>query len=35
VGHRAPDAPAQPAAVDSRRKGTHDVVHRGAWGVHA
>jgi len=35
VGHRAPDAPAQPVAVDERRKGTHDVVHRGAWGVHA
>jgi len=35
VGHRSPEAPPQPAAVDARRKGTADVVHRGTWGAHA
>ena len=34
VGHRAPDTPAQPAAVDERRRGAELVVHRGQFGVH-
>ena len=32
VGHRAPDAPPQSAAVDARRRAADDVIHRGHWG---
>jgi nitroreductase len=35
VGHRAPETPAQPAAVDQRRRGAESVVHRGQFGTHS
>ena len=35
VGHRAPETPAQPAAVEERRRGVGSVVHRGQFGVHS
>jgi nitroreductase len=35
VGHRAPDTPAQSAAVDARRREARSVIHRGRFGVHA
>lgn len=35
IGHRSPDTPEQPAAVEERRRGAESVVHRGHFGVHA
>ena len=35
VGHRAPDTPPQPAAVDTRRRAAESVVHRGRFGIRA
>jgi nitroreductase len=35
IGHRSPATPPQSSAVEARRKGAADVVHRGQWGTHA
>jgi nitroreductase len=34
IGHRSPDTPAQPAAVEERRRDVASVVHRGNYGLH-